>query len=110
MVKSLPLYGLMAFASSHSCLASSGSYSRTSLPGTVSLQPSMTGDVKSFAGVRVPLKMTSVICSRLIAWEIAARRSLPSSSVWKPSSHSGIVSDWKIAAGWLTERSSRSVL
>jgi hypothetical protein len=35
----------------------------------------MTGDVKSLAGVRVPLKTTFVISSRLIDIEIAWRRS-----------------------------------
>ena len=39
----------------------------------------MTGEVKSVAGVRVLSKMVEVISSRLIAREMAARRSLPSS-------------------------------
>ena len=36
----------------------------------------MTGDVKSVAGVRVPLKITSVISSRLIACEMAGATQL----------------------------------
>ena len=63
--------------------------------------------MKSLAGVRVPWKIVCVISSRLIAIDSAARRSLPSSPE-KCARLSGIVNDWKIAAGWFTARSPRS--
>ncbi len=65
-IANVPVHGLIASASAHSFLASSGLYARTSAPARLSLQPEMTGDVKSLAGVRVPSKITFVISSRLI--------------------------------------------
>ena len=48
-----PVKGLMASAWAQASLAAVASKVRTSLPGTLSLQPLMTGEVKSEAGVRV---------------------------------------------------------
>lgn len=59
------------------------------------------------AGVRDPEKIVSVTCSRLMACEIAWRRSRPASP-WNSGSHSGTVIVWMTAAGWLTERPSSS--
>src|SRR5450759_2949594 len=108
MVK-VPLHGEMASACAHRSLAFVASNFSTSLPGILSDQPLMTGDVKSLAGVRVPEKILSVISLRSIDCEMAARRSAPSAPE-KCGSFSGMVKDWKIAAGWLTARSPRSVL
>ena len=102
-----PDHGEMASAWAHSFFASSGLYASTSEPSSLSDQPSMTGEVKSLAGVRVSLKTTLVISGRLIDMEIAWRRSWPSSPE-KCGRRSGTVKDWKIAAGWLTARSPSS--
>ncbi len=58
-----------------SFLASSGWYSQA-LPHRPSLKPPATprtGEVQSVAGVRVPWKILSVICSRLIAMDRPVR-------------------------------------
>src|SRR4051794_24163864 len=54
----LPDHGEMASASAHSFFASVGLYFSTSAPVRDCEYPSMVGDVKSLAGVRVPSKMT----------------------------------------------------
>src|SRR5450756_363223 len=95
MVK-VPLHGEMASACFHRSLAFVASNFSTSLPGILTDQPLMTGDVKSLAGARVPEKILSVINLRSIDCEIAARRRTPSAPV-KCGRFCGIVNDWKIA-------------
>src|SRR5665647_1657778 len=108
MVK-VPLHGEMASACFHRSLALVASNFSTSLPGILSDQPLMTGEVKSLAGVRVAEKILSVISLRSIDCEMAARRRAPSAPE-KCGRFCAIVNDWKIAAGWFTARSPRSIL
>ncbi len=77
------------------------------MPEIESDQPSMTGDVKSEAVVRVPKKILSVIWSRSNAIEMAWRRRMPSSPE-KCGRNCPIVNDWNTADGWFTARSPRS--
>ncbi len=103
----VPVHGESASAAAQSCLALFASWPSTPEPSSRSDQPGSAGDVKSLAGVRVPSKITFVICGRSIASERACRRSLPSSPA-KCASRSGMATFWKTAAGWLTARPSRS--